>query len=619
MAEKSISIICDEIKKHTTIVIASYTSLLKTGEKDVDNRILSEIIDFNLKNKDPNFSELINEFTPKNMFKTAQILLERGEKKNAIKILQNCMIKCCSDKDENNIVKDETTLKACFDKFKELRINLLDNFEPIKKIRNFTSENSKIIETYLKIAEFSIEDSLRSVENIDKIFLNISKTIGKINGNFLVIDENGKDKDILNDFYANFTQLNPELFTTNLSCNCIKMYQTFVLKGSHNILGNLLKAYEYLEQKKGNSKEITKLISNKVNLMMEFCDKYEYHDGFRLLLPYLFEKGDRKNVKKYFDKYCNVVEQLKNSNNSFNKKAYYEVAEELIRLIDGIARNLHNFPFVIDRLEDLCDNFPYKFDYGNAITTDQVNISLSRIEFEDFTKDVSGLKNTIEKNKEEMTSILNEKTENFKKSKEKEVQILVDKIENDTEILDNKIKDFFNKIENGYLDYSFILNNIDKFEKIGNLSYTTRGRTREIIKNGIQKQFEEKINSLNELFSKEKTEDRNKKINRGIVSLAKLIGKEILTKKYDLDLESNKLAIKNFFDNLEVNNDVIQTLYKEKFKEEFEKIKIIIIEKNKTVEENKEELEQTEKSVTNSIEQISSLDKPIETQIMGNP
>ncbi len=604
MEEEAIQMICDEIKKGNKKVILSQIESLKFREIAVDYKILLSLTDYYLKNENKeDILKHISEFNPKNIFRMLEILEDKNffiKKEDMEEILKLCMIKCCIPGEDVYYME---VLEKCFDKLMEIGFNPYTDLEiikGIKNIKNVSEENYTAINTYLNIIRILISKNINNIKKVNQFLKEVNGTINNINGNFLIINENGEEIDILYKFYGDIKQLKPELF----SYEYINMAQTFVKKGSQNTLGILLDIYKELEKEKVSG-NIVKLMNNKIKLMMEFCDKYEFQDALRLLLPYLFEKGDKENVTKYLSKYCDAIEKLKNSNNLADRKAYYEVAKELIRFIDGIIEYLDNFPDIIDKLEDLCDNFPYNYNYGNGVTTDYIKISRSRVKFNEMYNEICQLKNNINKNEKEIVE-LNKKSINF--DDEDEInkiviqrQKLADEMEKNKETLDNKIKKFFCIIENENLDYSFISENIKNLEDLENLNPIFKGKANETLKNIVKKQFNEKINSLNKLFSNDNNKNE-KIINRELTSLAKIIGEKIISEKYAITFEDNELDnLDTFINNLEKNNI---SIYKEEFerlKEKLENTKKDLKQKNETLETDNKKIEEDIDNVTNNL------------------
>ena len=549
---------CDGSVINDKIILLLSNFYLKRNEKG-DLETAKECLEKVINKKNPEYKLQKNEITKAQeaiiisketeiLLKEANNLKNKGKDEEAIKKYQNCIIGFYSTK---NLPK----ISECFSEIVSLtgdyaileKLKLLCKvIDPHVSSNNITSKDIKLaVETYFEFAEIAInnileEDGPNKEQELNNIFRNIGHAIDGIKGDFSEI--NNKN-DLLSSFYSylmgifdiDFTIINP-------SYELINMLHVFSKKGSVYCYGTEFNKI-FIELKSKSKEDIgterINFISREKELRKECYENNKSHFFALELLPFTLETENIDEMREIFSEYKNRLESIREDKSNFSVGC-----GEMYRIFNNIASNkkikINTIKKFKKEIEELCDIYPYGFNYGNGDITDYYNIILDEKEF------INIFESFKEENLSELTNDL----------KSKSFSDFCNGLTSKDEI-SKKLEKFFEKIinnEDKFEYHIFELNRVD-LERLENLCPKYKGRTNKLLEKKLLEKFEKNVDFFNELSNKnEIDEDTEKEINRTLGSLIR-IADIILKEKFTIPKE-NEEQITNLFNNLENKNIV---------------------------------------------------------------
>ncbi len=435
-------------------------------------------------------------------------------------------------------------MSESFAEVKEIVEDDIEDFKSLCKVINpkvsrITSKDIKLaVESYFKYAEEEVKNILESnsqnkEEELNNLFKNIGQNIDRIKGDFSEVNDKN---DLFANFYTFISMEDSTFVMENPSYEFLKMLETFVKKGNVNCYGFL---YNSLRAIKDSNQNIFNLKNNKENLLRECYAKYNSHFFAMELLPFALKTENINETKEIFCEYKKRLESKKE-----NKSVFYPACFEMYRLFNNISEdknisitNIKNFE---EEIKNLCDLYPYGFNYGNSDITDYYNIILNRKEF------LNIFENFKEENTSELTDDL--KSKSF-------INFCQDLRQSDK--ITSKLEDFFTKIIDNKDRFEYYIFDIRKseLEKLEELCPRFKGKTAELLSEKIFEKFDQNIDFINICLSGgEIDKDTEKKINRTLSSLTMIVDK-ISEKKLNFPQEK-KDKLKDLFNNLKNNSNI---------------------------------------------------------------
>ncbi len=422
------------------------------------------------------------------------------------------------------------------------------------KVSRITSKDIKLaVESYFKYAEEEVKNILESnsqnkEEELDNLFKNIGQNIDRIKGDFSEV--NGKDRSKLfekDEFFTFYQNIENKLsldfseYLENIKNNpiVINMLKIFSEKGSYVGFFKFDGWYRLGDESYKNSKkEDMKKIAE-----LEYKNNSKDHLVNQRFGEFIFneENIDINKIETFFNNYKDNLELLK-TNSVENFKAG---ASELIRffedtLLSNKNMNIEKIQNFEEEIKNLCDLYPYGFNYGNSDITDYYNIILNRKEFFNI------FENFKEENTSELTDDL--KSKSF-------INFCQDLRQSDK--ITSKLEDFFTKIIDNKDRFEYYIFYIRKseLEKLEELCPRFKGKTAELLSKKIFEKFDQNIDFINTCLSGgEIDKDTEKKINRTLSSLTMIVDK-ISEKKLNFPQEK-KGKLKALFNNLKNNSNI---------------------------------------------------------------